>query len=491
MADSVEGRRSYKVTFVVLGAGVSTYSLLSSLLFPMLATFQRVLHTSQTNVTWMMTAFLLSSSISTPILGRLGDMTGKKRMFVIGLISMGVGTLLGGFATSLGVMIVARVLQGTAGGLLPLAFGIARDEFPPEKVAGTVSTLAALVAVGGGAGVALAGPIDNAFGYRWLFWFPLIITVMAALAAYLVIPESRERTTGRISWAAVFLLSGWLVALLVGISRAPAWGWGSGRVLGLIALAAVGCALWIVAETRARTPLIDMRMMRIRAVWTSNLVALLFGIGIYSMIAFLPGFVETPRSNGYGFSSSITEAGAMLLPLTLGMLFFGIVAGPLGARYGSRNVVLGGSILSALSVLALALEHDTIGAVLIEMSTVGVGFGFAFSGLANLVVAAVPPTQTGVASGMNANIRTIGGSIGTALMASIITTGVAGGFPRESGYTKGFMALAIALGLAALAALLIPNPRRDPRTGREPDVALRHAELAIVPGGTLVGDEPE
>ena len=491
MARSIDGRASYQLTFVVLGAGVSTYSLLSSLLFPMLATFARVLHSSQTDVTWMFTAFLLSSSISTPILGRLGDMTGKKRMFVLGLISMGIGTLLGAFATSLGVMIVARVLQGTAGGLLPLAFGIARDEFPPEKVAGTVSALAALVAVGGGAGVALAGPIDNAFGYRWLFWFPLIITIMAALAAYLVVPESRKRIPGRISWTAAFLLSGWLVALLIGISRAPTWGWGSGRVLGLIALAAVGCVGWIVAETRARTPLIDMQMMRIRAVWTSNLVALLFGIGIYSVIAFVPGFVETPRSTSYGFGSSITEAGAILLPMTLGMLFFGLVAGPLGARCGSRNVVVGGSALSAFSLLALALKHGAVGTVLVEMSAVGAGFGFAFSGLANLVVAAVPPTQTGVASGMNANIRTIGGSIGTAFVATIITAGVTHGFPKASGYTNGFLTLAIALGLATLAALLIPNPRRDPRTGREPDVALRHAELAIVPGGTLVGDGPE
>jgi MFS family permease len=235
-----------------------------------------------------------------------------------------------------------------------------------------------------------------------------------------------------------------------------------------------------MAETRARTPLIDMRMMRLRAVWTSNLVALLFGIGIYSMIAFLPQFVETPTSNGYGFSSSITQAGAILLPLTFGMLFFGIVAGPLGARFGSRNVVLGGSAVSAFSLLALALEHGSVGAVLVEMTTVGVGFGFAFSGLANLVVAAVPPSQTGVASGMNANIRTIGGSIGTAFMASIITARVAHGFPKESGYTNGFLTLAIALGLAALAALLIPNPRRDRRTGHGPQVERRSGRAVVV-----------
>ena len=130
------------------------------------------LHTSQDAVTWVLTAYLLSASIMTPILGRVGDMFGKKWVFVGTLVALAVGSVLAAVAPNLAVMIVARVIQGVAGGTLPLGFGIIRDEFPREKVAGAVGILAALTAVGGSLGIVLAGPIVNALGWRWLFWLP-------------------------------------------------------------------------------------------------------------------------------------------------------------------------------------------------------------------------------------------------------------------------------------------------------------------------------
>ena len=180
--------------------------------------------------------------------------------------------------------------------MLPVAFGIIRDEFPAEKVAGAVGALAALTAVGAGLGIVLAGPIVDALGYHWLFWLPMILTVVAAVSAVLFVPESPVRTPGRISWLPAVLLSAWLVALLVALSEAPAWGWGSGRVIGLLAAAVVLAAAWVAAELRAATPLIDMKMMRRTAVWTNNLVALLIGVGMYATFAFLPEFVQTPAA---------------------------------------------------------------------------------------------------------------------------------------------------------------------------------------------------
>jgi EmrB/QacA subfamily drug resistance transporter len=489
---TTEQRAHHHVTFAVLAAGVAAYALLQSLVTPVLPTIQAALHSSQSNVTWVLTAYLLSASIFTPILGRLGDMSGKKRMFVVAMAALAVGCLLSALATNLLVMIIGRVIQGIGGGVLPLAFGIIRDEFPGEKVPGAVGTIAALTAVGSGVGIVLAGPIVDALDYHWLFWLPLVVLVLAGLAAQFLVPESLERTNGGINWLTAVLLSGWLVALLLAVSEAPTWGWGSAKVLVLIAVAIVLAVVWVIAESRSTHPLIDMKMMRIRAVWTTNLVALLFGVAMYAAFAFLPEFLQTPPAAGYGFGSSITQSGLMLLPQTVAMFVLGLVAGRMAARFGSKMLVLVGSVIGAVGYLLIALAHGEQWGIYLISVLIGVGFGMAFSAMSNLIVAAVPAHQTGVASGMNANIRTIGGALGASVMASVVTAhALPSGLPREAGYTNGFLMLTVALVLSALAALLIPTVRREPATRAEPDVELRHAELALVPAGTLVGDESE
>jgi EmrB/QacA subfamily drug resistance transporter len=477
-------RAHHQVTFAVLAAGVAAFALLQSLVIPVLTTVQRELHTTQGAATWVLTAYLLSASIMTPILGRVGDMTGKKRVFVATLLALAVGSLLAAIAPSIGVLIVARVIQGIAGGMLPVAFGIIRDEFPAGKVAGAVGILAALTAVGAGLGIVLAGPIVDALGYPWLFWLPMILTVAAAVSALLFVPESPVRTPGRISWLPAVLLSAWLVALLIALSEAPAWGWGSGRILGLLVGAVVLAAVWVLAELSAATPLIDMKMMRRPGVWTNNLVALLIGVGMYATFAFLPEFVQTPTVAGYGFGASITKSGLMLLPSAITMFVTGIFVGRLAGRLGAKVLVIAGCLIGCVAMFILAFAHHQVWEIYLSSAIMGIGFGLAFSAMSALIVAAVPSSQTGVATGMNANIRTIGGSIGAAVMASIVTSQLEpSGLPKEAGYTTGFAVMAGGLVLAALAALLIPSARGL----RRADVP-EHAEMAIVPGGTLAGD---
>ncbi len=480
-------RAHHQVTFAVLAAGVAAFALLQSLVIPVLTTVQHELHTTQSTATWVLTAYLLSASIMTPILGRLGDMTGKKRVFVATLAALAIGSLLAAIAPSIGVLIVARVIQGIAGGMLPVAFGIIRDEFPADKVTGAVGIIAALTAVGAGLGIVLAGPIVDALGYHWLFWLPLILTVVAAVSAVLFVPESAVRTPGRISWLPAILLSAWLVALLVALSEAPDWGWGSGRVIGLLAGAVVLAAVWVITELRAATPLIDMKMMRLTAVWTNNLVALLIGVGMYATFAFLPEFVQTPTAAGYGFGASITQSGLMLLPAAITMFAVGIFAGRLARQLGGKVLVIAGCLIGCGSMSILAFAHQHAGEIYLSTAIMGVGFGLAFAAMSALVVAAVPASQTGVASGMNANIRTIGGSIGAAVMASIVTSRLeSSGLPAQSGYTTGFAVMAGGLVLAALAGLLIPSA-----LGRRPVGEPEHAEMAMVAGGTVVGDQGE
>jgi MFS family permease len=283
-------------------AGIA-YALMQSLVVPALPVLQHDLHTSPTGVAWVFTSYLLAASVVTPIAGRLGDIYGKRRVLVLTLAGCAAGTLLAALATTLPVMLVARTIQGLGGAIFPLAFGIIRDEFPRERVAGAIALVSGLLGIGGGLGIVLAGPILQHLSQHWLFWIPLIVITAATIAALVVIPESPLRAPSQVNWLGAFLLSAWLVCLLLAVSEAPTWGWLDVRTVSLLAGAVVLLVLWVLAEHRSGQPLVDMRMMQLRGVWTTNMVALLLGFGMYSAFILIPQFVQEPVSTGYGFGA--------------------------------------------------------------------------------------------------------------------------------------------------------------------------------------------
>ncbi len=472
------------LTFAVLAVSVSSFSLLQSMIVPVLATIQTEFDTDQTTVTWVLTGYLLSASIATPLLGRIGDVVGKTRMLVITLCALVLGSLLAALAPSIGWLIFARVVQGAGGGVLPLAFGIARDEFK-ERLPTALSVLASLTAIGFGVGIVIAGPIVGLVGFRGLFYIPMVVTAAAALAALLFVPESPVRTPARLPIVPALLLSVWLVALLLGLSEGNVWGWSSPRVLGLFAVAGVGMVGWVVVESRVPVPMIDMRMMRLRGIWTANLVAAFVGFGIFAAFGFLPQFLQTPASAGYGFDASISESGLLLVPSALASFVVGFFTARLIHWIGARTVIVTGALMTAASFLAIAAWHDETWQLYSATTVQGLGSGLIFSSLAGVVIASVPQEQTGVASGMNANIRTIGGAVGAAVMAGIVTARVGPtGIPVESGYTVGFVVLGAGMLVAAGAALFIPDLRDQPTSGPLQDAD--NAELGYLPGAPSI-----
>jgi EmrB/QacA subfamily drug resistance transporter len=449
---------SSRMILAVLSLGGISYALLQSLVVPALPQIQDSLHTSESSIGWILTAFLLSASITTPIIGRLGDMYGKERLLMIVLMALAAGTLISAVATSLDVMLAGRVIQGAGAGVFPLAFSIVRDEFPSERVPGALGLVSSLLGIGAGAGVVLAGVITQQLSYHWLFWFPLGLIAVTAFLTWRYIPESPIKTPAQINYGAAALMTVGISALLLGITETSTWGWGSPKTLGLLAAGAVFVLLWIRAELRSREPLVDMRMMGIRGVWTTNLVAFLIGVGMYSSFILLPEFVQSPASTGFGFDASVTVAGLYLLPSTMAILIVGQLAGVIERRIGSRGSLIWGTIFALGCYVLLVADRSQPIDVYVAATLLGIGIGLSFSAMANLIVENVPRNQTGVATGMNAVTRTLGGAFGGQLAATLLASNLgAGGLPTDTGFALSFLMCLIALAAAFGFALWVPR----------------------------------
>jgi EmrB/QacA subfamily drug resistance transporter len=445
---------------LVLSLAGLAYAVLSSAVIPALPTFQRELHTSETGTTWLLTAFLLSASVGTSIIGRLGDMYGKERLLLWTLLVLAAGTLLAAVSQSLAMLIVARVIQGVAGGIFPLAFSIARDEFPPDRVAGSIGLMSSILGVGGGCGLVVGALIVQHLSWHWLFWIPLIVTLLAAWFTWRYIPESPVRSPGKVNWLAATLMSIGIIAILIAVAQTTTWGWGSVKTLVLLAVGLLFCVLWVTVEVRSDTPLVDMTMMRIRGVWTTNLAAFLLGAGMYASFIVFPQFAQLPKRTGFGFGASVVVSSLYLLPCALGMGLLGTAAGRVARRFGSKSALVVGTGIAALSFGFAALLHTHPYQMLITTTLLGIGIGLAFAALGNLIVQAVPPSQTGVASGMNTVMRTLGGALGGQLSATFIVNNHAHGLPTVTGFTDTYVMATVFLAVCVLSGLLVPTLRQ-------------------------------
>ena len=473
---------------VLASAGIA-FAALQSMVAPALTTIGRDLDASPAGTGWIVTGYLLAAAVATPIAGRMGDLWGKRRVFIVVLVLLAAGCVLAGVATSLPVLVAGRVVQGVGGAMFPLAFGLVRDHFPAHRVSTSIGLLSAILGVGGGLGIVLAGPITAHLGWHWIFWIPLILTAVSILGA-IGLPESPTDPAGRMSASGGLLLAGWLVCVLLGVSYAPQWGWSAPSILGLLGAGAVLIVLWVVVELRARHPLVDMRVLRRRPVWAADLAALAFGFCMFGSFLLVPQLMELPAGTGYGFGRSVTAAGLFLLPGSLMMVVFGSLSGVIARAFGARVPLILGGLVSAASFALPAVAHDRQWQLLACAVGSGIGLGLAYAALANAIIEHVEPRYTGVAMGVNTLARSVGSSIGAAVVAAALAAHVdARGAPADSAFTLGFAMCAVVSVAAAVSAAMIParqlTERR--RTERRRLALQRSPATPALPGdGTAV-----
>jgi EmrB/QacA subfamily drug resistance transporter len=462
-------RQHYGLTLGILTLGTTAYALQQTMVIPALPELQRELDASTTWVTWVLTGFLLSAAVLTPILGKLGDRFGKERLLVASLAAFLLGCVGCALAPDIWTLIAARIVSGAGGAVFPLSFGIIRDEFPADKVKVGIGLLSAVFGVGGGLGLVLSGLIVDNLSWRWIFVVGAAAVAISIVLVHRFVPESPVRSPSRVDVPGALLFSTMLLTLLLGLSEGENWGWTSPAVLGLFALSALAGVAWALFELRVDAPLIDMRVLADRPVLLTNTTALISGFAMFGSFVLVPGFVQAPGDLpdaiashlGYGFGANATKTGLYLLPGSLLMLFAGPLAGILGRRVGSKWPLSIGMALIMLGAGGLAAFHDEPWQIVVSMACLSVGVGFSFAAMAALVTEAVRPTETGVATGINTVMRTVGGVMGAQIGAAILSADTIAGteVPAESAYVSAFVLAAVAAGCGAVVALFVTPTR--------------------------------
>ncbi|MGC5562607.1 MFS transporter [Streptomyces sp. FR-108] len=447
---------------VLAFAGI-VVAVMQTLLVPVIKDLPELLGTSPGNATWVMTSTLLAGAVSTPIMGRLGDLYGKRRMLIASLAVMVVGSLIAGFTSELLVMIVGRALQGFAMGAIPLGIGLMRDGLPREKLGSAMALMSSSIGVGGGLALPVAALVAQHADWHALFFGSAGLGVVSIVFTLIFVPESPMRAVGTFDVLGALGLSAGLVLFLLPITKGSDWGWTSGTTLGLFGAAAAVLLLWGAMELRLKAPLVDLRTTARPAVLFTNLASIMVGVAFYAVSLVLPQLLQLPASTGYGLGQSMVVAGLCVAPLGLTMMFTAPVYARISAKYGPKVTLMIGMLIIAvgygagLGLMSAAWQTIIIAVVL------GAGIGLAYSSLPALIIGAVPASETGAANGLNTLMRSIGTSVSSAVIGMVLanTANQVGGVavPTMHGFRVSFMIATGAVLLGLVFAAFLPGRR--------------------------------
>lgn len=460
--------RSPALSIGVLASSGVLVALIQTMIVPLLPQFPTIMNVSTATATWLVTATLVAGAVSAPVLGRLGDMYGKRLVLIVALGLIVAGSALGALAPNIAVLIVGRTLQGTSFGVIALGMSLMRDVLPIGRVGAGVGLMSSSLGVGGALGLPFTGLVAQFASWRWLFAVAAVLgAVQIALVAWLV-PESRVRTGGRFDVVGALGLGAALVCLLLAISKGSEWGWATPRVLGLLLAALLLLAVWGRRQLRTRHALVDLRISAQPAVLWTNVATLLIGFAMFASFMLVIQILQAPPATGYGFGLSLITAGVVMLPTGLAMVVFSSASARLSASRGPRTTLVLGTTLLGLGSLAVALLPGTIWLLMAATLVGSIGISLAYSALPLLIMRAVPETETAAANSLNTLMRQLGTSSCTAMVAAVSTALVAHSedgatFPAEASFVIVFVACGIVALVAAGIAALTPAPAHSER----------------------------
>ncbi len=448
-----------------LALGPLTFATLTTSVIPLVGELSGHYGVSQATASLIVIVALIAGAVATPLLGRLADLHGKRRMLLVTLSLLLAGCALAAVTDSFGLLLVARVLQGTGCAAIPLGYAVIADTVPASRRNFSLGLLSATSTAGGGLGFVFGGSMVAWTGSVQSMFAVLALVAAAALVATArLVAPSKIRASGRMDLVGATLLAVGLTGCLVALSEGGAWGWNAPATMLFASVGIVGIAAWTVHGRRARDPLVDTRMFFSRRMVVGSVSMLALGSGAYTLMLCVVVIAQAdPAVAGYGLGLGSIAAPALLIPSCVAQVAMAMSLSPVARRLGLRGALVLGAVITAAGLLAVASLHNSIAVLVVLTVVCSIGFGLLASASPAYVVSMVGQTERGVAAGMNFICRTAGQALGTATVAAAVTvaTPLGSAVPALAGYTT---ALQIGAGLALVAAAvaLVPAVRAKP-----------------------------
>jgi len=382
-----------------------------------LPSIQRDLDTSISGLEWIVNGYTLSFAVLLAVGGRIGDIFGRRRAFVFGVVLFTVASTTAGFAPSNFALVASRVLQGIgAAFMMPGTLSIITDAFPPSERGKAIGTWAGVSALALAIGPVLGGFLTEEVSWRAIFYINLPVGALAVLAALFVVRESRDTTVGRkVDYLGVGILTVSLTALVLALIEGNSWGWDSTSVLALIAVSIVSLIVFVLTENRVLAPIIEFGLFKSRNFIGSVITAFIISFAMMGVFFFLALYMQ----NILGYTA--LEAGVRFLPTTLVIMVISPISGRLADKIGPRWPIVAGMTLIAISLYLFSTIEDgtTFGDILPSFIVLGAGIGLTMSPMSTAAMNSVPRTKAGVASGVLSMFRMVGGTFGVAALGAL------------------------------------------------------------------------
>lgn len=433
------------------------------MIFPMIPRLPALLHTSPVGASWVVTSTLVAAAVVTPIAGRLGDLHGKHRVLLASLALIVGGSLVCTASSTLGPMVVGRVLQGMALGAIPLGLSIMRDELAAARIPGGVAAMSATVGIGGALGMPLSAIVLTVAPWQFLFLLTALVGAGCLAAVAFVVPASPTTAPGRFDARGAVGLALVLATLLLVVTRGAEWGWTSPTVGISVLVVVLGAACWVWWQLRALSPLVDLRVAaRPSLAWT-NLTALLLGFAMYTQGLAFPQMMNAPAGTGYGHGITMVEAGLRMAPGGVVMMLLSPVSARLTLARGARTTLVAACLLVAAGYVLPLVWHHEPWHLMVASMVMCAGLAFGYGAMPMLIMTAVPVTQTAAANGVNALVRSLGlavsGAVITAVLASSTVTSTEATYPTLAGFRLAYALTGAIAVLAVVSALRVPVGR--------------------------------
>jgi EmrB/QacA subfamily drug resistance transporter len=385
-----------------------------------LPSIQDDLGASLSGLEWTVNAYTLTFAVLLVTGGRMGDIFGRRRMFLFGVVVFALSSATIGFAPSQTMLVVGRAIQGIgAAFMMPGTLSIISNEFPPHDRGRAIGTRAGVSALALAIGPVVGGALTEHVSWRAIFFLNLPVAAGAVAVTLFAAHESRDETVKRsVDIPGIAALSSGLTALVLALVEGNAWGWGSARIAVLLAVAVIGLVSFAVIELKTRVPMVDFTFFRSRTFLGANVVAFVISFAMLAVFFFVALYMQ----NILGYSP--LQAGVRFLPSTLLVIVTAPIAGRLTDRIGARPLITTGLTLIAVSLFIQThiTVHSGYGLLLAAFTILGVGIGLTMSPMSTAAMNAVDPTKAGVASGILSMTRMVGGTFGVAAIGALFQT---------------------------------------------------------------------